>query len=70
MTGNMSRYGSVKTNDVHFSQSPIKSRWFCVLPPPFEQSLFLVGVYFVVDVYFGKYGIHYTRLSNYLFLTP
>ena len=25
--------------------------------PPFEKSLFLVGAYFGVGVYFGKYGI-------------
>ena len=47
----------------------IKSHRFCVLPPLknhppkaigfvyFEKSLFLVGAYFGVGVYFGKYGI-------------
>ena len=54
-----------------FEKSPIKAHWFCVLPPPFEKStiktigfayspfeksLFLVGAYFGVGVYFGKYG--------------
>ena len=54
---------------------PIKSHRFCVLPPlknhpsnpsvlftpPFEKSLFLVGAYFGVGVYFGKYGIRIQR---------
>ena len=25
--------------------------------PPFEKSLFLVGAYFAVGVYFGEYGV-------------
>ena len=53
-----------------FETSPIKGHRFYVLPPlrnhsskaigfmysPFEKSLFLVGAYIGVGVYFGKYG--------------
>ena len=36
-------------------KSPIKSP-SVLCTPPFEKSLFLVGAYFGVGVYFGKYG--------------
>ena len=53
-----------------FEKSPITTHRFCVLPPlknhpsnpigfvysPLWKSLFLVGAYFGVGVYFGKYG--------------
>ena len=56
---------------------PIKSHRFCVLPPlenppsqaigfvssPFEKSLFLVGAYFEVGAYCGKYGV-ITKITN------